>query len=110
MPKKESNLCYAGLSVPTDRLPDLVCFEEAVRKIAFEALPETPNTKAAPAEVKYSQFRHISPETIDYLGQKLDYFLTKNGASIFGFFVPAEGFMNYKLRSDFIDEADALKW
>ncbi len=109
LPTQEANLCYGALSVPTARLPDLERFETAIREFAFEQLPTDEKAKHSSAEVKYSAFRHFTPEVIDELGRRLDYFLTKNRAHIFGFFIPAEGFMNYKLRSDFIDDAGALK-
>jgi len=109
LPAQESNLCYSALSVPTARHPDLERFEASVQKFAFDQLPATQKASHTGEEIKYSDFRHFSPDVIDELGRKLDYFLTKNGASIFGFFIPAEGFMNYKLRSGFIDKVEALK-
>lgn len=109
LPTEESNLCYGALSIPTSRLPDLDRFEASIRQFAFDQLPPTQKAKHTGTEIKYSDFRHLSPDVIDKLGRKLDRFLQKNGASIFGFFIPAEGFMNYKLRSDFIDEVNALK-
>ncbi len=109
LPTQESNLCYGALSMPSNRLLDLERFEASIRKFAFDQLPAIQKAKHTGVEIKYSDFRYFSPEVIDELGRKLDYFLTKNGASIFGFFIPAEGFMNYKLRSDFIDEVEALK-
>jgi hypothetical protein len=110
LPTQEANLCYGGLSLPSARLPDLERFETAIRKFALEQLPPIEKARQNGAEVKHSDFRHFSPDVIDEFGRRLDYFLTKNGAYIFGFFIPAEGFMNYKLRSDFIDDAQALKF
>lgn len=109
LPTNESNLCYGALTMPTARLAELDRFEAAIRKYAFDHLPADGKSKRSAAEVKYADFRHLSNEVIDELGRKLDYFLTKNGAYIFGFFIPAEGFMNYKLRSDFIDDVNALR-
>lgn len=108
LPTKDSNLCYGALSIPTDRLLDLERFEAAIRRVAFEQLPVLEKPPASAAEFKYTAFRHLAPAVIDDLGRRLDYFLTKNRASIFGFFIPAEGFMNYKLRSEFIDDVTGL--
>lgn len=108
LPTKESNFCYGGLSLPATQLPDLDRFEASIRQFAFNNLPASEKSKRTVAELKYSDFRHLSNEVIDTLGIKLNYFLAKNRAYIFGFFIPAEGFMNYKLRSDFID-VDTLK-
>lgn len=109
LPTKESNLCYGALSVPTERLDELVAFENSVRQFAFDQLPEVEKAKRGSAEVKYADFRHFPPEAIDIIGQKFGYFLAKNRAAIFGFFIAAQGFMNYVLRSDYYDKADALR-
>lgn len=109
LPTQESNLCYGALSLPTERMDDLIRFEGALRQFTYDHLPLAEQSKCTPCEIKHSQLRHLSHDVIDILGKKLACFLTKNNAWVFGFFVPAEGFMNYKLRSDFIDDVHALK-
>lgn len=109
LPKMGSNLCYAALSLPTNRLGDLERFEKSVRRFAFANLPPDKKVSPLPDEFKYTDFRHLTPDVIDELGSKLAYFLEKNEATIFGFFIPAEGIFNYQLRTDFIDDAEALR-
>jgi hypothetical protein len=109
LPKMESNLCYAALSLPTGRLGNLARFEKSVRQFAFSHLPLGKKANPLPGEFKYADFRHLTPSDIDELGSKLSYFLEKNEATIFGFFIPAEGFFNYQLRSDYIDDDEALR-
>lgn len=109
LPTKESNLCYGALSVPTNRLAGLDRFEASVRTYAFQNLPADKRAGRVECEFKYSDFRHLSPAVIDELGRKLAYFLQRNEARIYGYFIPAEGFMNYKLRSNFIDDRNGLK-
>jgi hypothetical protein len=109
LPTKESNLCYGALSVPTSRLPGLDRFEASARAYGFQNLPANKRAGRDEREFKYSDFRHLPPVVIDELGRKLAYFLQRNEARIYGYFIPAEGFMNYKLRSDFIDDRNGLK-
>ena len=109
LPTQDANLCYAALTLPARSLHALDRFEAAIRSLAFAQLPPKEKAGRRAEEVKYSDFRHFSTDFVDVLGRKLDYFLAKNHAYIFGFFIPAEGFMNYKLRTDFIDDVDALK-
>ena len=109
LPVKESNICYGALSLPKSRLKNLERFEKSIRQYAFDRLPASEQASHAGGELKYTAFRHFTPTVIDELGGKLDYFLSKNGAAIFGFFIPAEGLFNYHLRSDYIDDAKALR-
>lgn len=109
LPTKESNLCYGALSVPSSQLAGLDRFEAGIREYAFSKLPPDKQTGRTALEFKYADFRHLSAEVIDELGRKFAYFLRRNNARIYGYFIPAEGFMNYKLRSDFIDDLNGLK-
>lgn len=109
LPKMESNFCYAALSLPTYRLGDLERFEKSVRQFAFSHLPADKKVSPLPDEFKYADFRHLTAGVIDELGSKLAYFLEKTEATIFGFFIPAEGIFNYQLRTDYIDDAEALR-
>jgi hypothetical protein len=103
----ESNICYAALSLPTERLENLKQFESAIQRFAKERLPASKVTQNA-AELKSTALRYLTAAIIDELGKKIDYFLTKNHGVIFGFFIPAEGFYNYKLRSDYIHDPARL--
>jgi hypothetical protein len=109
LPSDESNFCYAALSIPTARLPDLQKFEASLRIFLRDKLPADIQAKVGSGELKYTHLRHADPATIDTLGEKFAYFLKKNGCSIFGYFIPAGGYLNYRIRSDFIDDLDGLK-
>lgn len=109
LPTTEANLCYGALTVPTDRLPALDRFEASIREFAFNGLPQKVQAGQTRAEFKYADFRHLTPEVVDELGKKFAYFLNRNRAWIYGYFIPAEGFLNYKLRSDFIDDLQGMK-
>lgn len=109
LPTHESNLCYGALSIPSHRLPALESFEARIQKHAFSLLPEQYRAGKKGTEFKYSDFRHLSHDSIKDLGHQFGNFLKRNDAFIFGYFVPAEGFLNYKLRSDFIDDLQGMK-
>lgn len=103
----QSSLCYGAITIPQSRLGDLERFEESAQAFLRSRLPAGIATKD-PDEFKYSDFRHLDAATFDEMGEKLRYFLKKNNAFIFGFFIPAEGFLNYRLRDDFFDAPEKL--
>ncbi|HEV2691817.1 MAG TPA: hypothetical protein VG347_02875 [Verrucomicrobiae bacterium] len=70
LPRKESNFCYAALSIPSDRLADLDRFEKAIRQFAFSKLPITNQVSPPPAEFKSTDFKFLSHADIDQIAKK----------------------------------------
>lgn len=109
LPSTESNFCYAALSVPTARLKALDRFEASLRNFVWGRLPSAEKSRIDFEEIKYTHLKLLSPGVIDEIGRRMATFLQEYDGTIFGFFIPASGYLAYMLRSDFIDDLDGLK-
>ena len=112
LPIPEANFCYAALSIPTAKISDLERFECAISQYGFQHLnPEGQiyRQQHPNSEFKYTHFRFLDNETIDVIGSKIAYFLEKNKGYIFGYYIPAEGYLNYQLRGIYSNDAGSLR-
>lgn len=104
--RDDGYFCYAALMVPTERLEDLARFWASNRaRLATAYAKET--GFPVEGEFKSGYLKKLRPETRTRFGEKLAYFLSKNGCFVVGYFTTVRNTLLYRLRTDVAKDDNA---
>jgi len=93
--RPDGYFCYCALMVPTERLADLRGFWEALRDRLVGEYKRATRFALGNAEFKSGYLNRLGIGARRDMGERLAYFLRKNGCFVGGFFTTVDGFSLY---------------